>query len=327
MRTIGLVVIVALGILFQPPTADAQQPAKIHRIGFLHPSSSTAVGQHVAAFRQGLRELGYVEGQNIAIEYRYAEGQPERLPDLAAELVGLKVDLIVASTTPASLAAGRATTTIPIVITNAGDPLGSGLVASLARPAGNITGLSLQHPELTGKRLQLLQEVVPKLSRVAILWNSASPITPPQFTEAEAAAGVLGVQLESLEVRAPNDFERAFQAATRRRAGALLVLDDFFVFSHRRRIAALAAKSRLPSMYGLTGFAEAGGLMVYGPNLPDMYRRSATYVDRILKGAKPADLPVEQPTRFELVINLKVAKALGLTIPPSVLIRADQVVQ
>jgi putative tryptophan/tyrosine transport system substrate-binding protein len=237
------------------------------------------------------------------------------------------VDIIAAETTPANLAAKQATATIPIVMTLVADPVGSGFVLSLARPGGNITGLSLQLPDITAKRLQLLVEAVPRVSRVAILWNSASPITPPQFRAAEAAAPALGVQLESLGVRAAADFERAFQGATRRRVGALLILDDFFLARHQKQIAALTAKTKLPAMAGVTGFAEAGVLLNYGPNFAEITRRSVTYVDKILKGAKPADLPVEQPTKFELVINLKTAKALGLTIPPSLLGRADKVIQ
>ncbi len=323
----GLILTLALGLLAAPPATEGQQQARVPRIGFLSTFSPSDNLLWRQAFRQGLRDLGYTEGHDIAIEYRYAEGRPERLPDLAAELVRLRVDIIVAETTPASLAAKQATATIPIVMTIVADPMVTGLVPSLARPGGNITGMSLQFPEFVAKRLQLLQEVVPKVSRVAVLWNSSSPITLPQFTEAEAAARALGVRLESLEVRAPDDFERAFQVATRRRAGALLVLNDFLIDQHLSRIAGLAAKSRLPSMYGARAFAEAGGLMTYGPNFLDISCRTAIFVDKILKGAKPADLPVEQPTRFELVLNMKTAKALGLKIPQSILIRADQVIQ
>ena len=309
------------------PLVGEGQPARAPRIGFLSTFSPSDNPLWRQAFRQGLSDLGYSEGHNIAIQYRYAEGRPERLRDLAAELVGLKVDVIVAETTPASLAAKQATSTIPIVMTIVADPLVTGLVPSLARPAGNITGTSLQFPESVAKRLQLLNEIVPKVSRVAVLWNSASPITPPQFTQVEAAAQALRMRLEPLEVRTPDDFERAFQAAARSRAGALLVLNDFFIDQHLSRIAVLAAKSRLPSMYGARAFAEAGGLMSYGPDFLDISRRAAIYVDKILKGAKPADLPVAQPTKFDLVINLKTAKAIGLTIPPSLLQRADQVIE
>ena len=308
-------------------TGIAQQPGTVPRVGFLTSFSPSDVPFWREGFRQGLRDLGYTEGHNIVVEYRYAEGRPERLPGLAAELVRLKMDIIAAETTPASLAAKRATTTIPIVMTVVADPVVSGLVSSLARPGGNITGMSLQLPDVTAKRLQLLQEIVPKARRVAILWNSASPVTPPQFRAAEEAARVLGMQLESLGVQAPDDFERALQAATRRGTGALLVLDDFLLTRHIRWIAELTRKTRLPAMAGITGFGEAGGLVSYGPNFSDVSRRAATYVDRILKGAKPGDLPIEQPTNFELVINLKTAKALGLTIPPSFLLRAGRVIE
>jgi len=237
------------------------------------------------------------------------------------------MDIIAAETTPASSAAQQATTTIPIVMTLVSDPVASGLVLSLARPGGNVTGLSLQLPDIVGKRLQLLREVVPKVSRVGIFWNTASPIAPPQFKEAEAAARVLGMELDSLGVRAPGDFERVFHTAARRGTGALLILDDFFFTRHAPEIATLAARNKLPALAGVIGFAEAGVLVCYGPNFVDITRHAATYVAKILKGAKPADLPVEQPTKFELVINMKTAKALGLTIPPSVLLRADQVLE
>ena len=296
-------------------------------MGFLSAFSPSDVPRWREGLWKGLRDLGYTEGRNVAIEYRYAEGHLDRLPGLAADLVHLKVDVIVTETTPASVAAKQATTTIPIVMTIVGNPVESGLIPSLARPGGNITGLSLQLSDVTAKRLQLLQEVVPKVSRVAILWNSASPVTPPQFIEAQAAAPGLGIKLESLGVNAPDDFGRAFQGATRRRTGALLVLDDFLLTRHVRQIAAMTVKNRLPAIAGLAEFAEAGGLLTYGPNFPDVSRRAATYVDKILKGAKPGDLPIEQPTKFDLVINIKTAKALGLTIPPSLLGRADEVIQ
>jgi len=316
-----------LGTLSAPLAAKAQQPGKVARIGVLSFGSATP-GSHIdEAFRQQLRELGYVEGQNIVIEYRWAEGRAERLPDLAAELVRLKVDVIVAGGTPPPLAAKHATRTIPIVMAAAGDPVGSGLVASLARPGGNVTGLSTFTPELAGKRLQLLKEVVPGVSRVAVLWNAANPYAVLNMRETEAAAQTLGVQVQSLEVRGPDDFENALPAAIRGRAGALIVVDDPLTFAYRMRIADFAARNRLPAMYGFREFAEAGGLTAFGANLADLYRRAATYVDKILKGAKPSDLPVEQPTKFELVINMKTAKALGLTIPQSLLLRADQVIE
>ncbi|HEY3065788.1 MAG TPA: ABC transporter substrate-binding protein [Methylomirabilota bacterium] len=316
-----------ISILGASLTAGAQQPRKSPRVGFLSIFSPSDVPRWRAGLTKGLRDLGYTEGHNIVIEYRHAEGHVERLPTLAAELIRLKMDVIVAETTPASLALQQASTTVPIVMTIVGDPVGAGLIASVGRPGGNITGLSLQLSDVAAKRMQLLREVVPMVSRVAILWNSASPVTPPQLREVEAAAAALGMALESFPVRTPDDFERVFQAATRRHAGALLVLDDFLVTRHIRQIGALAAKSRLPALAALVEFAEAGGLVSYGPNYPDLSRRAATYVDKILKGAKPADLPVEQPTTLELVINMKTAKALGLTIPPSLLLRADQVIE
>jgi putative ABC transport system substrate-binding protein len=313
-------------LLTSPLAAEAQPAGKVPRVGFLTAFAASDVPQWRAGFRQGLRDFGYTEGRNIVIEYRYAEGRPERLPGLAAELVRLKMDIIAAETTPASLAVQHATTTIPIVMTLVADPVESGLISSLARPGGNITGLSLQLPDIAAKRLQLLRDVVPGVSRVGILWNSASPITPPQFRAAQAAAQILGIQLESLGVRVPDDFESAFQAASRRGTGALLILDDFFLTRHLTQIAKLTIKARLPAMAGVTGFAEAGVLVSYGPNFADITRRAVTYVDKIPKGAKPGDLPIEQPTKFELVVNLKTAKALGLTIPQSVLQRADEVI-
>jgi putative ABC transport system substrate-binding protein len=330
-RTIGLGVILVLGILSTPLSAKAQQPAKIPRIGVLSvlpAPTPSAPPPTLEAFRQGLRELGYVEGQNIAIEYRYAEGKFERLPDLAAELVRLKVDVIVTHTDPAIRAAKQATSQIPIVMAVVGDPVVTGLAASLARPGGNITGLSFLAPELAGKRLELLKETVPRLSRVAVLWNSPSVAMRHTFREAQVAAGALGLAFISLEVQGnPEDFERVFSTTPRERPDGLFVTLDPFTRLHRKRIVELAAKHQLPAIYEQREFVDAGGLMSYGPSVPDMWRRAATYVDKILKGAKPADLPVEQPTRFELVINLKTAKALGLTIPQSVILRADQAIQ
>ncbi len=314
-------------ILAAPLAPEAQQPVRVPRIGILWLNPLPPTAHLVEAFRQGLRERGYVEGQNIAIEFRSAEGRLDRLPDLANELVRLNVDLILTGTTLGIQAARQATSTIPIVMGISVDPVREGFVASLARPGGNITGLSLLSPEIAGKRLQLLKEVVPKISRVAILWNADYTSSALLFREVEAAAPGVGVQLQSLEWRGPNGFEKAFQAATRGRAGGLIFLDDPLTFRHRTRIVGLEAKSRLPTMHSDREFAEAGALMAYGANIADMYRRSATYVDKILKGAKPGDLPVEQPTKFELVVNLKTAKALGLTIPPSLLARADEVIQ
>jgi putative tryptophan/tyrosine transport system substrate-binding protein len=314
-------------LLAAPLAAEAQQTGKVPRIGFLSPASSTTAPHVVEAFRQGLRDLGYVEGQNIVVEYRYANGKAEALPDLAAELVSLEVDVIVASGTPGPLAAKSATKTIPIVMASAGDPVRTGLVASLARPGGNVTGLSTLTPDLGGKRLQLVKELLPGVARVAVLWNAANPYTVLLVREIEAAARTLRVQIQSLEVRGPDDFQNVLPTAISGGAGALVVVDDPLTVSSRTLIVSFAAQHRLPAMYGFREFAEAGGLMAFGANLADLYRRAPVYVDKILKGAKPADLPVEQPAKFDLVINLKTAKALGLKIPPSLLLRADQVIE
>jgi putative ABC transport system substrate-binding protein len=317
-------------LLAAPLAAEAEQAVgKLPRVGLLLPGSSSdpLVQPYLDVLRRGLRELGYVEGQSIAIEYRWAEGKYEQLPDLASELVRPKLDVIVAVGTVVVQAAKQTTQTIPIVMTNVDDPVATGLVASMARPGGNVTGLSLMSHELVGKQLGLLREVMPKVSRVAVLWNPANPANATQLREAEVAASALGVRLLPLEAQRPSEIDRAFAAMTRERMGALLVLLDSMLLVQRERIADLAAKNHLPTVYGLRWHAEAGGLMAYGANLLDMVRRIAGFVDRILKGAKPADLPVEQPTKFELVINLKTAKALGLTIPPSLLGRADEIIQ
>jgi ABC-type uncharacterized transport system substrate-binding protein len=327
MRVIGLVVILVLSCGLMPFPAEAQQAGKVPRVGFLTTFASSDIPFWREGFRQGLRDLGYREGQNIIIEYRYADGRPDRLPALASELVGLKMDVIAVETTPATLALKQATGTIPIVMTIVSDPTKSGLVASLARPEGNVTGMSLQLPDLSAKRLQLIREIIPTLARVGVLWNSTSPITSAQFGATEAAAQSLGIQLEKLAVEGSDDFNKAFQTATRVRTGAVLLLDDFLLSRHISQLATLALKNRLPAMTGISGFAEAGGLATYGPNFPAISRRAAIYVDRLLKGRKPSDLPIEQPTSFELVINLKTAKALGLTIPQPVLLRADRVIQ
>ena len=320
---------IAVYLFCAPLAVDAQQAGKVPRVGVLFAGSRSdpAFQRAVDAFQQGLVELGYVEGRSIAIEYREAQGKYERLPDLAAELVRLKVDVIVGATVPTIQAARQATKTIPIVMTLIADPVATGLVANVARPAGNITGLSTMAPDLMGKQLELLREVLPKASRVAVLWNPANPSNALQLREAQDAARALGVRLQPLEVRDPTEFEKAFAAMTRERAGALLVLSDSTLLTQRERIADLAAKSRLPAVSGMRAHAEAGGLIAYGANIFDIWRRAATYVDKILKGAKPGDLPVEQPTKFELVINLKTAKALGLTIPQALLIRADEIIQ
>jgi putative tryptophan/tyrosine transport system substrate-binding protein len=314
------------GALLTASISAAQQPGKVYRIGVLS-AGPPALPKTDAVFFQALRELGWIEGKNVIFEPRYAEDRLDRLPELAAELVRLNVDVIVTIGTLAPLAAKRATATIPIVMSSAGDPLGSGLVASLARPGGNVTGLSMMVPELGGKRLQMLKELLPGVSRVAILWNAANPYPAHVFRETGGAARTLGIQLQSLEVRSPGDFPSAFDAAVRQRAEALVTVEDPLTAGQRTQIVDFAAKTRLPAMYGLREFVEVGGLMSYGVHLADLRRRAAGYVDKILKGAKPADLPVEQPTKFELVINLKTAKALGLTIPPSLLQRADEVIQ
>ena len=326
VRQIGIIVTLAIGILSVPLLSAAQNPVKVSRIGYLSagPSGSSP---NIEAFREGLRALGYAEGQTIAIEYRYAAGRDDRLPDLATELVRLKVDIIVTDSSPAARAVQKATKTIPIVMAASGDPIGTGLIASLARPGGNITGLTHLSPELSGKRLELLKEAFPRASPVAILWNPTNPDKASDFKETQAAARALGVQLQSLEVRGPNDFDKAFAAATSKRAQALITLSDPLTGSHGRRILEFALKNRLPAMYGERGFVESGGLMAYGHIPVDLHRRAATYVDKILKGARPADLPVEQPTKFELVFNLKTAKQIGLTIPPNVLARADKVIK
>ena len=317
----------ASSLLAAPLPAEAQPTGKVARVGFLAAGSGSDNQSYLNAFRQGLSELGYVEGRSIAIEYRWGEGKYEGLPKLAAELVHLKVDVIVAVNAPAAQAAKQATKEIPIVITVLLDPAAAGLVTSLARPGGNITGLSMIAPDLVGKQLELLKEVVPKISRVAVLGNPSNPGTAPQLREAKRAAQALELQLQLVEARGPSEIDRAFAAMIRERAEAILVLVDAMLGSHRERIVNLSAKSRLPVVSGLRRHAEAGDLMAYGANRVDVHHRAATYVDKILKGAKPGDLPVEQPTKFELVINLKTAKALGLTIPSSVLQRADQVIE
>jgi putative ABC transport system substrate-binding protein len=315
-----------LGLLATPLAAEGQQAEKVYRVGILSAGPQT-LRETDAVFSQALRELGWIEGKNVVFETRYADDRLDRLPELAAELIRLKVDLIVTIGTLAPLAAKRATATIPIVMSSAGDPLGSGLVASLARPDGNVTGLSMMVPEMGGKRLQLLKQVLPGVSRVAILWNAANPYPALVFGQTEGAARGLRIQLQSLEVRSPGDFHRALEAAARQRAGALLTVEDPLTVGQRTQIVDFTAKNRLPAMHGLRDFVEIGGLMSYGVSLADLRRRAAGYVDKILKGAKPGDLPIEQPTKFELVINLKTAKALGLRIPPPLLQRLDQVIE
>ena len=317
------------GIIAAPLAAEAEPAATTPRIGYLAPN--LAASPHLPeAFRQGLRDLGYVEGRNVVIEYRDAKGQFERLSALAAELVAFKVDVIVTGGTPAALAAKQATGTLPVVFAAPGDPVTSGLVASLARPGGNVTGLSSFAPELVGKCLEQLKQAVPGVDRVAALWQPGGlgkRTDKDVLKEAEVAALALGVRLQFVEARGPESFDRAFSEMTKARAGAVTVLPGSMFVNERRRLVDLAAKNRLPAVYPWREGVADGGLMSYGPDLADLFRRAASYVDRILKGARPADLPVEQPTKFELVINLKTAKALGLTIPPSVLARADQIIQ
>jgi putative tryptophan/tyrosine transport system substrate-binding protein len=307
--------------------AEAQQPTKIPRIGFVTGQSPSSISARAEAFRQGLLVLGYAEGKNIVIEYRYAEGKFDRLAALAAELVRLKVDVIVTGGPGVTRLAKEATVIIPIVMAWDSDPVGNGFVASLARPGGNITGLATLAPEISGKQLELLKDIVPGLSRVAVLGSSNEPANRQSLTEIELAAGGLGVKLQYLDVLSSKDIETAFGAATKSRAQAFLALASRVVNFQRAQIAALAVKSRLPAIYYAAEFVEDGGLMSYGASITDLFRRAATYVDKILKGAKPADLPVEQPTKFEFIINLKAAKQIGLTISPNVLARADKVIK
>jgi putative tryptophan/tyrosine transport system substrate-binding protein len=326
---IRLMLTLAIGFLLAPLCADAQQPTKVSRIGLLIPGSASAFAPRIETFRHGLHDLGYVEGQHIMLESRFADGQADRLPALAAELVRLPVDVLVTDGEAAIRAAQHATTTIPVVMAISGDPVGEGFVASLAHPGGNITGLSMMFPDLSGKRLELLRGAIPTLSRVAVLWNAAVAATASTFAfkETQIVAHALGLQLQSLEVRGPDEFVQAFAAMTREHADALVVISNPFFFGHRMQLAELTVQHRLPAMFQAREWAEAGGLMAYGANIHDMYRRAASYVDRILKGTKPADLPVEQPTKFELVLNRKTAQALGITFPPTLLILADEVIQ
>jgi putative ABC transport system substrate-binding protein len=315
-----------LTVLSAPLAAEAQPGAKTSRIGFLGNSTAVLEANLVGPFREGFRELGYVEGRDLIIEYRWAGGQYDRFPTLIAELVALQVDVIVTAGTPAALAVRRATT-IPLVMVAVGDPIGSGLVASLGRPGGNATGLVSIAPDLEGKRLQLLREVVPKLSDVTFLLNPANPFQVASEKEVRAAAKALGLKVSFVAVQAESEFDRAFQAIARQRPGALVMFADRLFLHHRARIVEFAAGNRFPAVYPYTELVEAGGLMSFGPSYPGMHKRAAYFVDKILKGVKPADLPMEQPSKFELVINVRTAKALGLTIPRSVLLRADELIQ
>jgi putative ABC transport system substrate-binding protein len=323
---IGVIATLSLSPLVALLTAEAQQRDSVPRLGILTPAAeaSTPLWE---AFRQGLRALGYVEGQNIILEYRFAAGQPERFAALAAELVRLQVDLLVTDATPATQAAKDATSTIPIVMAVSAAPVEAGVVASLARPGGNVTGVSVMAPGLGGKRLELLKAVLPHVSRVAVLWSAGNLTYPPQWRELEAAAHALGLQLHPLEVPHPTELDSLFAAMTTAGAEALITLADAVLWNHRTRVVALTTQRRLPAMFPEREFADAGGFMAYGPSVPDSFRRAAVYVDRILKGAKPGDLPVEQPTHFDFVINLKTAQALGLTIPPTLLFQATEVIQ
>jgi len=316
------------GAAVWPLSARAQEGGRKYTIGIFSAGSEHAeIPALTAAFFEALRELGWVEGKNVAFEHRYAENRLERLPELAADLVRRKVDVIAAAGTLAPLAAKRATTTIPIVMIAAGDPLGSGLVASLARPGGNVTGMSLMASDLGAKRLELLKEVLPRLCRVAVLWNADNPYSVLVFKETQAGGRTLGIEVRSLEVRGPDDFDSTFEAARGLRPDALITVEDPLTGGdHRTRIAEFTARQQLPSLHGIREFVAAGGLISYGPSIADLFRRAAYYVDKILRGAKPADLPVQQPTKFEMVINLKTAKALGLELPASVLARADELI-
>jgi putative ABC transport system substrate-binding protein len=320
-----------LGLLAAPLAAEAQRAGKVYRVGYIGPTPvATLISdptQYFDSFRREMRQRGYVEGQDLVLELRSVEERPDRASEVVDKLVRLNPDVIVAVSAPVIEAARQVTRTIPIVMVGVGDPVAIGFVASLSRPGGNITGLSQLSPELSAKRLDLLKEVVPGVSRVAILWNPTNPSNASQLRATKLVAQALGMQLQLLEVRGPQDFKSGFQAATRGHAGALITLDDLLIYTRRTQIVALAAKSRLPAIYGWSKVAEAGGLMSYGPDFRDMYRQAAIFVDKILKGAKPGDLPIEQPAKLELVINLKTAKALGLTIPPSLLQRADQVLE
>jgi len=325
MRSIRLAVVLTLGFLWAPLAVEAQPPDKVHRIGVLERTSPTVNVANLESFRQGLRALGYVEGKNLVIEYRSAEGRDDRFADLAAELVRLKVDLILTRGTPAALAAKHATPVIPVVITGVGDPVGQGIITSLAHPGGNITGLSATVTEIYPKRVELLKELVPKAARIAALFNMSNPAIPRQWTAVETAARSLGVQPLLLDVRKAEDLRPAFETAMRERADALVVGLETLTLASAPLIVDLAAKHRLPAVYASTEFI--GGLASYGVNYPDHYRRAATFVDKIFKGAKPSDLPVEQPTKLELVVNLRTARALGLTIPRTVMLQVDQIVE
>jgi putative ABC transport system substrate-binding protein len=327
MRRIGLAVALAVSLTLAPVAAEGQPAGRTVTIGYLGNSSPSLESNLVEAFRDGLRQRGYVEGQNLVIKYVWAEGQQERYAVLARELVSLKPDVILAAGTPGTLAAKQATQSIPIVTAVAGEPVAAGLVSSLAKPSGNVTGLATLAPELEGKRLELFKEAIPKLSRVVALLNPANPFTTIAWKATQPAAEALGVKLQPVEARSPNDLDRALATIKSARPDGLIVLPDRLLLAYRKSIVQFMVKNRLPGMFPFRDFAQEGGLMAYGPDYTDMFRRAATFVDKILKGAKPGDLPIEQPTKFELVINLKTARALGLTIPKTILLQADQVIE
>jgi len=318
--------VLAVLLLAAPLSATAQQFEKVYRIGMLEPIAASLNAANLQAFREELRALGYMEGQNLAIEYRSAEGKAERFPELAAELVRLRVGLVVVRGTPAAIAAKKATATIPIVMAASGDPIGAGLVPNLARPGGNVTGLSSVITELAGKRIELLRAAFPTFSRVALLWNPTNPTSRNDWREADGAARALGVMPSSLEVRKSEDFGPAFAAARKQRVDVIVVILDGLIQNHLKQIIDLARRHSLPDVYASREFVKAGGLMSYGVSYPDLYRQAAIYVDKVFKGARPGDLPVQQPTKFELVINAKTARVLGLTISPSLMLRADQII-
>jgi putative ABC transport system substrate-binding protein len=327
LRLVAFVVGLTLSLVAAPLVAQAQQPGKVHRIGFLGNSTAALEANLVGPFREGLRDLGYVEGRSVLIEYRWAEGKYERFPALISELLALKVDVIVTAGTPATLAVKKATTSVPLVMIAVGDPVGTGIVPSLSQPGGNVTGLTSISTEMDAKRLELLREVVPNVSHIAVLWNAASPLQVLAEKQVQAAARALRMKVLSLGVRTQEDIDGAFVAMVKERPDALLVLADRLLLHHRARIMDFAARQRLPGVHAYRELVEVGGLMSFGPSYADMHRRAAYFVDRILKGAKPGDLPVERPATFDLVINLKTANALGLTIPQSVLLRATEVIR
>jgi putative ABC transport system substrate-binding protein len=324
-RAFSVVVAFTISVLITPSASQGQARGPVPRVGYLGTSSASLESELVKAFREGLRDHGYIEGQNIVIEFRWADGNYQRFPDLVADLVKRKVDLIVTTGTPGALAAKRATRTIPVVMAVVGEAVATGLVSSLARPGGNLTGLTTMVPDLEGKRLEILREVLPRLMTLAVLLNTSNPLTAIQWEQAKTSAKALGIQLQPIELQRPDDFRDAFARVARQRPDAITMVADRFLLAHRTQIVDFVARTHLPAMYPYNDFVAAGGLMSYGPSYEDLFRRSATYVDKILRGAKPSELPIEQPTKFEFLVNLKTAKLLGVPIPPSLLLRADHV--